>query len=109
MTGSERLKHLGVAGFRPHFLTFAAASVAIIALAAATDWRWLYRVLAGWGVLLLVHYLVHKTFKVDQRWVDNRTEELRLTSYDRSHIESIRSEPIEADTPGIKGRDRGSP
>jgi MFS family permease len=86
----ERLRRFGVAGFGTHFLVFAAASLACLALAAATDWRWLYWVPAGWGVLLLAHYLIYKASTVDQNWVDRRTEELRIKSYDRSQIEGIR-------------------
>jgi MFS family permease len=87
----ERLRRFGVAGFGSHFLVFAAASLACLVLAAATDWRWLYWVPAGWGVLLLVHYLIYKASTIDQRWVDRRTEELRVKSYDRSHIDEIRA------------------
>jgi hypothetical protein len=105
MTGPERLMRLGAAGFGSHFLVFVAASVVILALAAATDWRWLYWVPAGWGVLLLVHYLIYKASTIDQRWVDERTEELRIKSYDRGHIESIRSEQGGDETPDGKGRD----
>lgn len=91
MNGFERLKRFGVAGFGTHFLVFAAASLAWLALAAATDWRWLYWVTAGWGALLLVHYLIYKASTIDQSWVDRRTEELRIKSYDRSQIEEIRA------------------
>jgi hypothetical protein len=105
MNGPARLMRLGAAGFGSHFLVFVAASVAILALAAATDWRWLYWVPAGWGVLLLVHYLIYKARTVDQRWVDERTDELRLKSYDHSHIESIQSEQNRGVPPVSSGRD----
>jgi hypothetical protein len=109
MNGPERLTRFDIPSFGSHFLIFAVASVASLALAAATDWRWLYWVPAGWGVLLLVHYLIYKASTVDQRWVEERTDELRIKSYDRSHIESIRSEQSRNDTPGSRGWDHRSP
>lgn len=106
MTRAERLLELAVAGFRPHFLVFLAAGLAILGLAAATGWRWMYWVVMAWGTLLLVHYLVYKTRTVDERWVDERTEALNLKSYDRDHIENIRSR-LGGDTPGADpGRPR---
>jgi hypothetical protein len=109
MTGPERLMRLGVASFGVHFLVFAAASFASLALAAGTGLHWLYWVPAGWGTLLLVHYLLYKVCTVDQRWADERTVELRLKSYDRSHIESIQAEQRRGDTPGSKDRNHRSP
>jgi hypothetical protein len=110
MNGPERLTRFGVASFGSHFLVFAAASFASLALAAAADWRWLYWVPAGWGVLLLVHYLIYKASTIDQSWVDRRTDELRIKSYDHSHIESIQSQSSEdAPPPAGGGRDHRSP
>jgi len=100
MTPAERLMAQAVAGFRPHFLVFVVAAIGVLALAAATDWRWLYWVPLVWGLLLLVHYLVYKARTVDERWVDERTEELRLKSYDHDHIESIRSDRRRDESPG---------
>jgi hypothetical protein len=34
---------------------------------------------------------VHKSRRVDQRWVDERTDDVRSKSYDRAHIDSIES------------------
>jgi hypothetical protein len=36
-----------------------------------------------------VHYLVHKTRAVDERWVDERTADLHSKSYDAGHIDRI--------------------
>lgn len=91
MTRAERLLALAVASFRMHFAVFFAATVAILGLAAVTGWRWMYWVAMVWGVLLMLHYLIYKTRTVDDRWVEERTEELHLKSYDRDHIDTIRS------------------
>jgi hypothetical protein len=50
--------------------------------------------------VLLVHYLVYKSRTVDERWVEERTEELHLKSYDRDHIQNIRAAHGRDDTPG---------
>jgi hypothetical protein len=100
VTEAERLLGLAVRLFRPHFLVFFAAGAAIIALAAATGWHRLYWIVMGWGGLLLVHYLVYKARIIDERWVEERTEELHLKSYDRDHIQSIRAGQAQDDIPG---------
>jgi hypothetical protein len=100
MNRAERLLDLAAARFRPHFLVYLGTALAMFALAAATGWRWMWWPMLVWGIVLLVHYLVYKTRTVDERWVDERTEELHLKSYDRDHIQSIRSTHGRDDTPG---------
>jgi hypothetical protein len=86
-----RMMQLAASSFGPHFLVFVVAAVGVAFIAAATDWRWLYWVPLVWSLLLLVHYLFYKARTIDDRWVEERTDELRLKSYDRDHIETIRS------------------
>jgi hypothetical protein len=81
----------------------------ILALAAATDWRWLYWVPAGWGVLLLVHYLVYKAGTSDQRWFDERTDQSRTKRDAPGPVEGIRSEQGGDDAPDGKARDHRLP
>jgi hypothetical protein len=52
---------------------------------------WAFWPLLVTAVALAVHYFLYKTIAVDQRWVDERTQELNLKSYDRSHIEDLKS------------------
>jgi hypothetical protein len=100
VTRAERLLDLAVASFRLHFLIFFATGLLVLALAVAMDWRLLYWVPLIWGIPLLLHYLVYKARTVDNRWVEERTEELHLKSYDRDHIQSIRSQHGSDDVPG---------
>jgi hypothetical protein len=100
MNRAERLLELAVTGFRLHFRVYLAAGLVAIALAAATGPRWPFWVMLIWGALLLVHYLIYKTRTVDERWVEERTEELHLKSYDRDHIQSIRRQQGRDDIPG---------
>jgi hypothetical protein len=52
---------------------------------------WAFWPLLVTAAVLAVHYFLYKTISVDARWVDERTEELNLKSYDRSHIEDLKS------------------
>jgi hypothetical protein len=36
-----------------------------------------------------LHYLMYKARRVDPRWVEERTEDVRSKSYDRAHMDSI--------------------
>jgi hypothetical protein len=38
-----------------------------------------------------VHYLIYKSKRVDERWVEERTEDVRSKSYDAAHIDSIQT------------------
>ena len=52
---------------------------------------WAFWPLLASGFLLALHYLAYKSFTLDEAWVDERTQELNLKSYDRSHIEDLKS------------------
>ena len=39
--------------------------------------------------MFLIHFMRYKAATVDEQWVEERTAELRLKSYDRDHIENI--------------------
>jgi hypothetical protein len=61
---------------------------------------WAFWPLLVTGFLLAVHYLFYKTAVVDERWVEERVEELNLKSYDRSHIESLKARRAGKSIPG---------
>jgi hypothetical protein len=52
---------------------------------------WAFWPLLVTSFALAVHYLFYKALAVDDRWVAERVEELNLKSYDRSHIEDLKS------------------
>jgi hypothetical protein len=85
-----------VATFPLHRRVFVCANMVLTALniVIGGGW-WAFWPLVIWGVPFAVHYLWFKTEVVDQSWVDERTFELNMQSYDRSHIEAIsgREEP----------------
>jgi hypothetical protein len=57
---------------------------------AGAPW-WAVWPLIGTLGLLGLHYLVYKAVSADARWAEERVEELNLKSYDRSHIEELKS------------------
>ena len=81
-----------VSGFRWHLLAFAVLNVALTLANVATGrpW-WAFWPLIVTGFLLGVHYLLYKVATVDEHWADERVEELNFKSYDRSHIEELKS------------------
>lgn len=76
--------------FRRHLALFLGGNVALSAVNyfVGTGW-WAFWPLAAWSLILMIHFLRYKAATVDERWVDERTAELRIKSYDRDHIENI--------------------
>ena len=76
--------------FRLHLWTFVLVNIALNAANAlvGADW-WAFWPLVVWGLVLAVHYLIFKAKRVDERWVEERTEDVRSKSYDRAHMDSI--------------------
>ena len=81
-----------MSAFRWHLLAFAVLNAALTLANVATGrpW-WAFWPLIVTGFLLGLHYLLYKVAIVDEHWADERVEELNLKSYDRSHIEELKS------------------
>ena len=79
-----------MAKFRRHAWIFAvgAATLLVANVFAGEGW-WSFWPLAAWGVVLGVHYLFYKSRRVDEAWVEERTQDLRSQSYDAGHIDTI--------------------
>ncbi len=81
-----------VPAFPWHVCIFLVANVALgIANAVTGGPWWAFWPLLITAIALGVHYLVCKTAAADERWAAQRAEELNLKSYDRSHIENLKS------------------
>lgn len=82
-----------MAKFRRHAWIFAVgAAILIAANAFAGEGWWSFWPLAGWGVILGVHYLFYKSRRVNEAWVEERTQDLRSKSYDAGHIDTIKKD-----------------
>ena len=53
-----------------------------------TGW-WSFTPICGWGVVLAVHYFYVRAANADDDWVRERTEDLRIRSYDLGHITDL--------------------
>ncbi len=76
--------------FRRHLLAY---SVIIGALTAANiviggGW-WSFWPTCAWGIGLAFHFFYYKSITVDEAWVQERTDDMRLRSVDLSHIRDI--------------------
>jgi hypothetical protein len=85
-------RRLLLRGFRWHAGAMLALNVLLTGLniLIGGSW-WAFWPLFFTGALLAVHYFFYKATAADERWVTERVEELNLKSYDRSHIEDLKS------------------
>lgn len=81
-----------VEGFRVHAGIFsivnAAVLLGLVFIPAARGYWW---AIAIWGAILGGHYVVARTIDIDEEWVDQRTDDLRMNSYDLGHIREIQT------------------
>jgi hypothetical protein len=78
--------------FRWHMMVFVALNTGLnlTNVSMGRPW-WAFWPLIVTGMLLGFHYLLYKAMTVDEHWAEERIEELNLKSYDRSHIEELKS------------------
>ena len=93
-----------VRSFRWHVWCFAALNLGLTAIniVLGRPW-WALWPLVATGVVLGVHYMLFKALIVDELWVEERTRDLAIKSYDRSHIESIRERQQHDEQSGGRG------
>jgi hypothetical protein len=58
---------------------------------------WSFWPLFAWGMLLALHFFFVKSMDVDERWVEERADELHYRSYDQGHIDDIEHRVEERD------------
>ena len=82
--------------FRRHLAAFIVVNVVLNAVnfLVGDSW-WAFWPLILWGVGLAAHYLAYKSKRVDEAWVEERTEDVRSKSYDRAHMDTIEKQPKE--------------
>ncbi len=91
-----------------HLRAFIAINGGLTAVNIATGRGWwaLWPLLAT-GAVLGLHYLGYKAVTVDEQWAAERVQELNLKSYDRGHIEALKSR-YKVDAPPSPPGDRGA-
>ena len=60
----------------------------MINLYTGAGW-WSFTPVYGWGILLAVHFFYVRAANVDDDWVRDRAEDLRVRSYDLGHITDL--------------------
>jgi hypothetical protein len=79
-------------GFKWHAAAFLALNgiLTVANIATGAPW-WAFWPLSVTSLLFGLHYVLVKSLTADERWAAQRVEELNLKSYDRSHIEDLKS------------------
>ena len=96
--------------FRTHLLLYlvVCGGLTLVNLWTGAGW-WSFAPVYGWAVLLAVHYFYVRAANVDDDWVRDRTEDLKVRSYDLGHIADLEERIDRGDAsvqPGVE-RDRG--
>lgn len=76
--------------FRWHLLAYGVlmGGLAFVNIYIGGGW-WSFWPMCGWGLVLALHFFIYKSMSVDEDWVRERTDDMRLRSYDVSHILDI--------------------
>ena len=69
---------------------------------------WSFAPVYGWGIVLAVHYFYVRAANVDDDWVRERTEDLRIRSYDLGHITDLEERVEKGDESVRPAVERGS-
>ena len=85
--------------FRRHLWAYFGVNGALLAVNIATGggW-WSFWPMFAWGVPLSIHFFYFKSVTVEDDWVQERADDLKLRSYDLGHIEDIRTRVEERDS-----------
>jgi hypothetical protein len=93
--------------FRRHLTAFVLVNALLtgVNITQGPPW-WAFWPLIVWGLVLMLHFLVHRASAVDEAWVEERTLDLRSKSYDASHIDDIRRHPAPSARDGAREPDK---
>lgn len=84
--------------FRLHATAYGAlmGALVIVNIYVGGGW-WSFWPMCVWGLLLALHFFYYKSVTVDEDWARERTDDLKLRSYDLSHIQDIAERVDEGD------------
>ena len=68
---------------------------------------WSFAPVCGWGIVLAVHYFYVRAVNVDDDWVRERTDDLRVRSYDLGHITDLEERVGQGDESVRPAAERG--
>lgn len=110
MTGPEPKPHSALPRskrFRPHFFAFSIVVGLAVTLNLAFDLGLpLFWPIAFWSTVLAVHYFIASSLDVDERWIQERIDDMRVRSYDFDHIRDIRERVKQRDDTVVHHEER---
>ena len=94
--------------FRTHLRLYVVVcgGLTLVNLFTGAGW-WSFTTVCGWGVLLAVHYFYVRAVNVNDDWVRDRTEDLKVRSYDLGHITDLEERVERGDASVRPGIERG--
>ena len=80
--------------FRRHLAAFVLVNALLtgVNIYQGPPW-WAFWPLIAWGLVLMLHFLMHRAAAVNESWVEERTLDVHSKSYDAGHIDDIRQHP----------------
>lgn len=76
--------------YRWHVLAYGISmSILIVANIFIGGGWWSFWPMIAWSLVLSLHFFYYKSVTVDEAWAQERTDDLRLRSYDLGHIQDI--------------------
>jgi len=76
--------------FRIHVILFGTIIGGLVIWNVIDGGRWWsFWPTVGWGMVFAVHFFFTKSACIDDRWVEEREQDLRMRSYDLSHIADL--------------------
>ena len=89
--------------FRVHVFTYVLFNGLFILIDFLTaSSGWFFWPMLAWGIGLTIHWLYFKSINIDEEWVEQRTEDVRLMAYDAGHIENIEKRYFGASEPSAR-------
>jgi len=93
--------------FRPHIAIFAIVVGLAVTLNVMFDLGLpLFWPIAAWSTALAVHYFIASSLDVDERWIQERVDDMRVRSYDFDHIRDIRDRIAQRDDTVVHHEER---
>ena len=95
--------------FRTHLRLYVVVcgGLTLVNLFTGAGW-WSFTPVCGWGILLAIHYFYVRAVNVNDDWVRDRTEDLKVRSYDLGHITDLEERVERGDASVRPGTERRS-
>ena len=106
----DKARHIIVTRlFRWHLLAYCVVMGILVGIniLVGGGW-WSFWPMCAWGLVFAFHFFYYKSVTVDDDWVKERTDDMRLRSYDVSHILDIEERVKQGDDSVRRAEERDS-